>query len=244
MTRRISFCLLFASVVFVFALFLYWLGSAKLCIPQDVCETRWHQFLKAPANEVGDTLAGVFGAFAFPMAMLAVFLQARELRQASEEARKTADALTERTQLENRSENGEYFEELIVAIAHNSELAEVHWQFEDTSSVSTLGRNLKVNLGFVKETHENVDSTLTDLAIHLNHVANTLDENLANYQLPDDPRVWSGYKPTSLLQYARKAVSLRAELSPAKQQRLINLKLPLLTTALERIVQNERLWVQ
>ncbi|SPJ30419.1 hypothetical protein TRM7615_03952 [Falsiruegeria mediterranea M17] len=56
---------------------------------EPVCEMRLIAFWYAPANEVGDTLAGLAGALAFLWLVLTVFLQGKELRAQRQELQLT-----------------------------------------------------------------------------------------------------------------------------------------------------------
>lgn len=82
---------LFATFAF-FAL-LALLASGETC-GIFACENRFGAFLKAPANEVGDTLAGIAGGLAFLWLVVTVLLQGKELAAQREELRLTRSELT------------------------------------------------------------------------------------------------------------------------------------------------------
>jgi len=69
----------------------YYLASVELADGS----TRLSGFLTAPANEVGDTLAGFAGTLAFVWIIVTVWLQALELKAQREELRLTRDEMKE-----------------------------------------------------------------------------------------------------------------------------------------------------
>ncbi len=77
---------LFATFAFFALLVLF--ASGDTC-GVFVCENRFAAFLKAPANEVGDTLAGIAGGLAFLWLVVTVLLQGKELAAQREELRLT-----------------------------------------------------------------------------------------------------------------------------------------------------------
>jgi hypothetical protein len=76
--------LVFATIIFVFAL-------APTCNPElfsgGVCPPKWKHIYVARPNEVGDTLAGLAGVFAFIWLIGTVLLQSMELREQRKEFR-------------------------------------------------------------------------------------------------------------------------------------------------------------
>ena len=62
-------------------------------LPGDGCQAMsfWSRFILSPPNEIGDTLAGVFGSLAFLVAAIAVFMQSRELAAQREELKLTRE---------------------------------------------------------------------------------------------------------------------------------------------------------
>ena len=72
-------------------IFAYFLGAAEIAEGQ----TRFDAFMNAPANEVGDTLAGFAGTLAFVWIIVTVWLQALELKAQREELRLTRSEMEE-----------------------------------------------------------------------------------------------------------------------------------------------------
>ena len=74
-----------------------WLAFSKVCIPAgehaQFCQTRWQLLMKAPFNEVGDSLAGFAGALAFVWLIVTVLIQGRELAAQREELEATREEL-------------------------------------------------------------------------------------------------------------------------------------------------------
>ncbi len=60
--------------------------------------TFWTKLLSSPPNEIGDTLAGVFGSLAFAAAAVAVAMQSFELKAQRDELKQTRDVLREQRQ--------------------------------------------------------------------------------------------------------------------------------------------------
>ncbi|MEP4979619.1 hypothetical protein [Ascidiaceihabitans sp.] len=83
------FVIFLAAVGFPLA----WLGHTEYCAfvdGKEVCGISFFdRFLSSPPNEIGDTLAGVFGSLAFLAAAVAVVMQSFELAAQREELRLT-----------------------------------------------------------------------------------------------------------------------------------------------------------
>lgn len=64
--------------------FTLWIGSSLDCT-QEICISKFRQFLAAAPNEVGDTLAGIAGSLAFVWIIVTVLLQSQALSEQRKE---------------------------------------------------------------------------------------------------------------------------------------------------------------
>lgn len=94
---------LWATLIFLITMFLFSLDDT---CSSGTCEMRLLAFLDAPANEVGDTLAGLAGGMAFLWLTVTVMLQGKELaaqRQelalTRQETSRMADAMASQTEV-------------------------------------------------------------------------------------------------------------------------------------------------
>ncbi|MCR9109794.1 MAG: hypothetical protein NXH94_12900, partial [Rhodobacteraceae bacterium] len=62
------------------------IGLRNECIG-SFCENNFQRFWDSEPNQIGDTLAGLFGALAFVWIIVTVFLQSQELREQRKEFR-------------------------------------------------------------------------------------------------------------------------------------------------------------
>ncbi|MCK8464274.1 hypothetical protein MUY35_10465 [Aliiroseovarius sp. S1339] len=129
---------MFWAVVATLAVFGFglWAANQEVCAvdfwgTQSCSGTKWHAFLNASPNEVGDTLAGFAGALAFVWLIATVVLQGQELREQRQEFEKMADAQSKQVELlihqgkifedEQRQRNElrakEHFESILFEIA-------------------------------------------------------------------------------------------------------------------------------
>lgn len=75
------------AIILGFAVYTLW---GNVC-PYDWCTSSLNRFLSSNPNEIGDTLAGFFGAGAFVWVVAAVILQSIELSMQREEFKKMVD---------------------------------------------------------------------------------------------------------------------------------------------------------
>ncbi|MFC6635951.1 hypothetical protein GV827_05075 [Sulfitobacter sp. JBTF-M27] len=226
---------LFVAVVLV--------HSVKICPNGEDCETVLDAFKGLPLNAMGDTLAGIFSPLAFIAAIAALLLQSKELAESRKEAAKSALALQGQASILEKRERGEEFEELLIAISNASDLAEVGWRFEDQGDVPTaFGRNMEVNLHFRGDEYASNDELIVALSRHIHEVVSNLEDFFERFHLPENPRVWSGYKPSKILGYCDRIQAILEGLSPAKRQRFRNLELEQLTASLNSLCNNEEWW--
>ncbi|UWR07328.1 hypothetical protein [Ruegeria sp. B32] len=77
----------------VVVLFGSWIGAQEYCQLDGACKSKYHTFLSASPNEVGDTLAGFAGTLAFIWIIVTVWLQSLELAEQRKELAATRDEL-------------------------------------------------------------------------------------------------------------------------------------------------------
>lgn len=84
-------------LTFVLLLGFLFMANQQNCVllPSEVleCQTNWDWFLSSPPNEIGDTLAGFAGAFAFIWIIITVWIQGHELREQRKELQLTRSEL-------------------------------------------------------------------------------------------------------------------------------------------------------
>ena len=211
--------------------FAYCLGVAEIAEGQ----TRFDAFMQAPANEVGDTLAGFAGALAFVWIIVTVWLQALELKAQREELGLTRGEIEEQRKatqdmahsmsvqakifedekvFREMTGAGEQFDELIGCIREFSFDHYIQWEFEPYSPTAT-GENPRL------EFYWPYASTLRNFFLELEDHLRRLDESL-NVELskgtlvnPWDRHTYWPQEPYALL---GEACELYPKLSPAKKR--------------------------
>ena len=133
--------------------------------------TFWDKLLSSPPNEIGDTLAGIFGSFAFAAAAIAVVMQSSELRAQREELKLTREVLEDQKKAttemaEAMNAQVRYLKEDRTELLLNASLKNLCRCLEDSRSASEFCRWLMLGYptrGYSKEfefNYTNSDSYL------------------------------------------------------------------------------------
>lgn len=93
--KRSFWISVFAVVACGLCIAAFELGRVPYVTKEVYDGTFWEKFTTSPPNEIGDTLAGVFGSLAFAAAAVAVVMQSFELKAQREELRLTRAVLAE-----------------------------------------------------------------------------------------------------------------------------------------------------
>ncbi|MGB0966577.1 MAG: hypothetical protein ACPGUX_00175 [Halocynthiibacter sp.] len=243
-----------------------WLAVLETCGVVS-CESKWQEFLSASPNEIGDTLAGIFGGLAFLWIIMTVLLQSqelreqrRELRQARGEYEKMANAMQKQAKVADQQisilqQEQRQRDELRADRLFNQKLTSfvqsvietpsqgLHWCFSNDIIDDETGGNGQIhalNL-YHKDMHDQtVDETLIGLRRRLPGLRESLWEythTSIDYRLPDSHIVIL-YLVAKLEDLSR----MKADISDAEQERLEMFRLPEIVQELQELSSTPQLW--
>ncbi|AUR00328.1 hypothetical protein [Phaeobacter inhibens] len=223
--------------------------------------SKWLYLKQATPNEIGDTLAGVAGSLAFVWVVVAVLLQATELREQREEFERMADAQSAQAEVlkkqaavfeieqkqrdELRAEQlfNEKLRSLINEIRESSSKG-VHWAFSN-------GPFIDEDVGFDGEVHGislakyiSEEVTIDEAILKFRERLSTMHEAIwdylhqsVDYLLPE--------KTDSIPQIVsklEKIADMHSELSLSQQERLSRMRLKEISVALIELQEAPELW--
>lgn len=173
-TKSASIPVIIALVVNVlFALFVLVLAS-QIVEVDGVEKSRWNHFLDSPPNEIGDTLAGVFGSMTLIWIVASVFQQSIELRAQRHEFAEIAKAQAK--QVETMEAQAEIFKDEQARREENRGFGElVQLTINALEDYSELKKNLVWKLNSSTE-KEGVVELTNEVKIFRNR--NDRDENI------------------------------------------------------------------
>lgn len=231
---RIDNPLMWAVLASTFFLsLLIYLGSIPTCnldlFPEaGDCPPKWRHIQVAPVNEVGDTLAGIAGVFAFIWLVATVLLQAHELGEQRKEFREQRKATQDMAR--SLSAQAKIFEE-------------EQLQRSQTQAADLLFEKLKSLLNFVgenKSKHPQLTSYIGDFLVNVTDSGNerdlcwslceSLERTLHSSSFADDfltvsaPLEFKGLIEGIYIRVLE-ILDLESRLSDVQRQRILNLKL-------------------
>ena len=204
----------------------------------EVCGTVWQKLWDQPTNVIGNTLAGVIGSLAFGVEMMALFLQARELSAATQEAGKTARALGKQADTIAQNEVGEHIEELLVeferSLRNMVRFLKWHaWEFiPDSGSNFAFPPDNSFRFEQDPQIPEQQEAAFRYCASEIGVLTVSLEEALEHGLLKTKVSGQLGFdKPNET---AQEIFSLQSKASPAKKQKLKNIAFVELAEELQR----------
>ncbi|KIC11566.1 hypothetical protein RA19_05875 [Leisingera sp. ANG-M1] len=223
------------------------------------CEMRLVAFLDAPANEAGDTLAGLAGALAFLWLIVTVTLQGKELSAQRNELRLTrresakmaaaleaqADVFIDEKKQRDETRAKRHLDELLAGLVDQLKT--------EPNSGATWLRRSRTNKEFRQENFLEV--------FHHNPLSDrNLDQEikiqaarpiafLEEFKLLKQDRLVSGRSQynwyfAGLSEQVDRIWDLHDRLADDQKERLRNLRLELFSSGLELMLSNEELWIK
>ncbi len=241
-------------------------------LPQHTTEGGWSfrilAFLVSPANEIGDTFAGIAGVLAFLWIIITVWLQSQELSAQREELRLTrlemkeqreatqdmarsmsAQAAIFEAEARQRNEHqaellfNEHLRSLIVA-TDDAATYGIGWHFSNDTIDDEFGGYGEIHsyyLGSKDGGDKAIDEAIRELRQRLSGMPDHLREMLhtsVDYRLPKETKLVSG-----LIQKIDTILIMEESLSPPQRERLSRMRLNEIKTDLRTLLETSDLWM-
>lgn len=222
--------------------------------------SKWQYLQQATPNEMGDTLAGVAGSLAFVWVVVAVLLQATELREQREEFEKMAEAQSAQARVlqkqaavfeDEQKQRDELRAELLfneklrslIASIRDSSSQGLHWAFSNSEIHDEYGSDGEIHgfslSGYVDDS-DLIDETITKFRERLSNLPRVLWDYLhqsIHYRLPEKtdciPKV---------IEKVEQVLAMRGDLSLSQQERLSRLRLSEIVATLDDLQNESNIW--
>lgn len=250
-----------AAISVAFMVLLAALGSVSTCnielFPSGDCPPKWKHIVFARVNEVGDTLAGLAGVFAFIWLIATVLLQATELRAqrrefaeqriATQDMAKAMAAqarVFEDEHIQRKEKSAEQeLNQKIKSLVTNFVEAGLVWKFSNgfiNDDWGGSGDEIYITLGEKGELNTTVDEAVLSIRRRLNwlpeHLIDLVHQS-KDMRLPEKSEIIS-----ELVQEMEVIIGMDGFLSASQRERLSRMRFPEISASLIEIEEASVIW--